>query len=428
MAQNDHPTLTLAQLANAVGGGAVAIRARARLQPAGGPGDKIFPPTYATGDRADTRYAFEDRVVEGEDGPQTVRTVLLDSVQSQANRMEEALREAWQDGEASFPVIAVDFSAEADIEDLGLLTTLDAPHRIADALMRDSVDADGKPFRHTAIGRAYTDARVTHATAVYSACPTALVFGVWDSTGPKGGMGAKFARALVSEIVGFNAQDGVKTKSRIDPAAIGAIPIFEDKDDPTEWTADEAQAAKDKNKPKPFSRGGDGSDKGKASAANHSNVAPSIDTVSGGVTIAHAEQTMVLSLAALRRLRFSTTVDGAPVDPAQRRATEQAARTALAALGLAAVVLQREQGHDLRSRCLLIPDGPLSFDLIPRDGGAPTSFRLDRQAALDLLQAAGAAAAGMGMGWQRAPLTLRPAPKLSALIRKSRELALPEEG
>ncbi len=427
MSQDILATLTLAQLADAVAGGAVAIRARTRLQPAGGPGDKVFPPTYATGERADTRYAFEDRMVEGPQGPEKVRTVLLDSVQSQANRMEEALRESWLDGEANFPVIAVDFSGQAGIEDLGLLTTLDAPHRIADALIRDSIDENGTPFRYTDIGRAYTDARVTHATAVYSYCPTALVFGVWDSTGPKGGMGAKFPRALVSEIVGFHAQSGVKTQSRIDPAAIKAIPIFEDKDDPTEWTSDESQAAMDKNKPKPFSRGKGNGEKGKASAANHSNITPSVEGSAGGVTIAYAEQSVVLSLAALRRLRFSTHVDGTAIEPSQRRSTEQAARTALAALALAAVVLQREFGHDLRSRCLLLPDEPLTFELLPRDGGAPTRFRLDRQGALDLLSSASEAAAAVNMGWERTPLTLQPAPKVTAIILASRKLAVHEE-
>ncbi len=90
------------------------------------------------------------------------------------------------------------------LTDLGEITTLDAPHRIADAIFRDSM-LDGEPFRDSAVGMAITDARVTHATAMYRYCPTALIFGVWDSTGPKGGSGSKFQRALVSEIVGVDA-------------------------------------------------------------------------------------------------------------------------------------------------------------------------------------------------------------------------------
>lgn len=38
--------LTHTILADAVRGGAAAIRARTRLQPAGGPGDKVFPPAF----------------------------------------------------------------------------------------------------------------------------------------------------------------------------------------------------------------------------------------------------------------------------------------------------------------------------------------------------------------------------------------------
>ena len=78
-------------------------------------------------------------------------------------------------------------------------------------------------------------------------CPTALVFGLWDSTGPKGGLGAKFARALVSEIIGHDAQVGVKTSSRIDPANIrvNAGPIYKAKDG---WTLDEGSAVKEKSK------------------------------------------------------------------------------------------------------------------------------------------------------------------------------------
>jgi CRISPR-associated protein Csb1 len=410
---------TFADLQRAVEGGAVAIRARAGLQPAGGPGDKVFPPTYATGERAETRYAFETRIIDGAEVP----TVLLDSVQSQANRMEEGLRAVWESGSADFPVITVDFSGEGDIADIGTLTSLDAPHRIADALLRDAVDAQGVPFRNTAIGKAYTDARVTHATAVFTACPTALVFGVWDSTGPKGGLGAKFPRALVSEIIGLHAHAGVKTASRIDPLGIQAVPVFHDKADPNDWTADEGQAAMDGKKPKAFSRSGEAGDKGKASAVNHSNIAPSIDPKAGGVTISEAVQTSVLSLVALRRLRFSTDAAGQPFSPDRRGPAERAARTALAALALVAITVQREFGNDLRSRCLLVPVGPLEFELLGRDGGEPRRFQLSSEEAVELLKAAAKAAAAAGLPWQREPLRLKPAAKLSTLIRKSRASA-----
>lgn len=101
--------IDLAALKKAVAGGAPAIRSRTRLEPAGGPGDKVFPPTYVKSGRAATKYAFEERQIEGK----TVMTVLLDSVQSQANRMEEALLEGWRRKDLKFPLVQVDFSKEA---------------------------------------------------------------------------------------------------------------------------------------------------------------------------------------------------------------------------------------------------------------------------------------------------------------------------
>src|SRR5690606_37233018 len=88
----------------AVATGACAFRCRAELQPAGGEGTKVFPPTYSG-----AAYATEKRRVPGRDEP--VECVLLDSVQSQANRMEEALQQAVDEGRIELPVIEVDFSA-----------------------------------------------------------------------------------------------------------------------------------------------------------------------------------------------------------------------------------------------------------------------------------------------------------------------------
>src|SRR5690606_31936550 len=93
----------------------------------------------------------------------------------------------------------------------GYLTSLQAPHRLADALLRDSL-LDGMRFRASAVGRAFTEASPHYATPVYKYSPAALVFGMWDSTGPKGGQGAKFQRALVSEIIGVGVEFGRKDR------------------------------------------------------------------------------------------------------------------------------------------------------------------------------------------------------------------------
>ena len=419
---SDPSTLTLSALTKAVAGEAVAIHSITRLLPAGTATDKVFPPTYVKEKQSETKYAIETRKVDGHD----VQTVLLDSVASQANRMEEALLEGWRRGELQFPVIAVDFSTVDELADLEQITSLQAPHRIADALLRDSIDENGTPFRQTAAGKACTDARPNHATAMYRYCPTALIFGVWDSTGPRGGLGTKFQRVLVSEIVGFDVVAGVKTASRIDPTAIErkAGPIFESKADPTEWTSLESEAAMEKGKAKAFSRKG-AADKGTPAAINHGNIPPSIDTTAGGVTMSHAVHTVVLSLAGLRRLRFQRNADGDPIPTAKRDRVETAARTALAALALAGVVYQRRNGYDLRSRSLLVASDSLRFELLYRDGGEPLPFTIEDPAAL--LGEAIETAAAEGLGWESTPVTLQPTPKLAHLIIESRKLKIAGE-
>src|SRR5438067_1189906 len=95
--------LTFNRLQEAVAGNAAAFRCRRRLQPAGGEGDKVFPPTFAG-----AVYAVEKRRLPGRS--EAVTCVLLDSVQSQANRMELALQEALEAGQIRIPVLEVDFS------------------------------------------------------------------------------------------------------------------------------------------------------------------------------------------------------------------------------------------------------------------------------------------------------------------------------
>src|SRR5262249_13438252 len=117
--------LTHDKLRTALSGSAVAFRLTLRLEAVS---PKVFPPTYEGG-----KYAVENRRINGQEVP----CVLLDSVPSQANRMELALQDAWMGGEIELPVVSTDFSA---VENPGVpkVTSLQAPHRIADAILRDS--------------------------------------------------------------------------------------------------------------------------------------------------------------------------------------------------------------------------------------------------------------------------------------------------
>jgi CRISPR-associated protein Csb1 len=401
--------LTLEVLGKAVAGPAAAFRCRRRLQPAGGPGDKVFPPTFAG-----AVYAVERRRIPGREEP--VTCVLLDSVQSQANRMELALQEAVDAGEIKLPLVVVDFSEhdptgdlEADeaagrlIEKVGRITSLQVPHRLADATLRDS-ELGGVPFRKSPKGKALDTVSAMNATPLFELCPTALLFGMWDSHGPKGGLGPKFERAIVSEIVGVGAEVGdLRRGVRRDPLEISKSVLVRAADDRTLLEVLEGKG-----------RGGV-----RPSELGHSSVPfpeqrdrKTEQNYYDGVTVEYAEQTTTLSLICLRRLRFP--VDGR-VDPE----VDVAARTTLAALGLAAATLAFEAGTDLRSRCLLWPDGPMVWELLDRPGDDPKKYSLTADGAVRLLNGTVDAARQVGLPWPEEPLVLKPSAVLVDLVRRS---------
>lgn len=392
--------LTYEMLRQAVDGGSVALRSTLRLQPVDGPGGKVFPPTYLRDGRG-SKYAFEplldkDREIK--------RTVLLDSVASQANRAEQALRDAWEDDKLVFPVPYVDFTGEigdGDEEDLshfGKITVLDAPHRLADAIFRDS-ELDGISFQDSDIGREVFKANPRNATAMYRHAPTALLFGQWNSTGPKDRPSEKFQRVYVSEIVGKDAKLGVKVSSRIDPLGIETVDIYSHEDSREKWTLTKKNGRK----------------KIKPSEIGHGNIAPSIDTDAGGVTISEAVQMAVISLAGLRRLRF----------PGEDKVV---IHTALAALGVAAMTFGLEADFDLRSRCLLVPLEPQTIELVARDGSEAEQVSVDCKMAALLLEEATKEAEKAGIGWSIDSMVLKPSQKFVDLLKLSASRSVESAG
>ncbi len=393
--------LSLEDVRAAVAGNSAAFRSVTEFQPADGPGGKIFPATYEGG-----KCATEERMIGG----QKVPCVLIDSVQAQANRIELALLEAWERGRIRLPVIRVDF--KDDLPKPFSVTSLDAPHRIADALLRDSLH-EGKPFRKSDVGKVLDAVDARNATSLLDLCPTALILGMWDSTGPRGGLGVKIQRALVSEMIGVNAIQGRKTASRLDPAQIqkdAAVLYVAKEGAEFAWTSDPSLAVQEKSKAKKLGK------EGKPSEANHGNVTPTI--ADGGFTIDRALQTTVLSLPALRRLRFPLNGEASSTS-----AADDAARTALAALALCGATLARDAGADLRSRCLLVPTAEFTWELIGSPGSAPRSFALSGSQAIDLLNQAVDAARTAGLPWRQDAVQLQPSPQLLDLVRRSQVLA-----
>jgi CRISPR-associated protein Csb1 len=393
------PSLSLDVVREAVMGNAAAFRLTQKLEAIS---PKVFPPTYEGG-----KYATESRRIDGED----VACVLLDSVPSQANRMELALQDAWEGSLIELPVVSVDFTA-AENPAVPKVTSLQAPHRIVDAILRDSTVGNGKTavkFRQSEFGKQLALLSAGYATPLLKYAPHCLVFGIWDSTGPRGGLGVKFARAIVSEIIGVGAVPGIKTSSRIDPLNIrvNSGVLFKAADG---WTLDEKQASMDKGKPIILG------EKGKPSEANHGNVTPTLSP--GGFTINYAEQTTVLSLPALRRLRF-------PAKSGDKSTPEVdiAARTYLAALGLLSATLAIDAGYDLRSRCLLRATTAIQWQLLGRPGEPDKPFVLSKEQAIDIYKKALSAVEKAGLSIDKKELVLTPSDDLVALVKKSMEIA-----
>ena len=407
-------TIDLQALKEAIASDAAFRRVR-RLQPVGGRGDKIFPPTYPPERGAQNnspRHVFEYRRVDGE----AIWCVLIDSVQSQANRLEEALLSAanGKDGDerVSLPYVTVDFRGSG-LEPLEQITSLDAPHRVYDAILRDS-HLDGVPLMQSDEGIRLAAAKPGDATALLEMSPSALLFGAWHSQGEGGGIGAKFPRAIVSEIMGINVPVelvenrrtgeveartfGRRTGSRIDPLGIlRKVEVFKGASI-ADWSTDQKTAGKGARKVRP-------------SEINHSNIAPTVDPL--GVTCDYAEHRATITLAGLRRLHFGGSE------------RDSAGRALIASLGLLALAEQDAQGYALRSRCDLVCEGSGTLELVRADGKA-AAVALDRKSTRRLYRDARAEAETVGFRFRS--LTLKPQDKLVEIVRRSRQLALEGEG
>lgn len=404
-------TITYGDIADAVATNKACFRAEIHLEPADGPGGRVFPPTYEGG-----KYATENRRINGE----TVPCVVLGSVADQANRQELALLDQRELG-ASIPVVVTDFSG-TEVGDLGTITSLEASHRCFDALFRDSLDGDTL-FRKSATGTAISEASDRNAGALLSHDPAAILFGAWDSTGPKGGLGAKFERAITTEIAAINVAFGAKTTSRIDVLGIEKAQnqIFEAEDSDLKWTLEQDQAAIASKKPKLYGKKGAG-ELGRPSQINHGNVVPSITPELGGITADYITSTTVLSLLRLRQLKFPVAADGSEFSPEQRIEAELAARSALAALGLLGLSAAVEGGFDLRSRCVLIPEESPTIELVGTSLQDKTTFELSSESARSVLGEAVAKVNDSGLAWNDQDTVLTPRDDLVTLVVNSRDI------
>jgi len=357
-----------------------AIRIRGTYQPQAGPSAKVFPPTYIAAANG-ARYHFELRWAA--DGT-AVEVAILDSIQSQANRLEQALLE--NASQLGLPQLVI----EAKLADRTVrVSSLEAPHRSRDAYLLDS-ELDGTPFDKTEVGRALLGVTLTDAAPLLSHSPQDLVLGVWDSHRGKR-IALKVARSYTSEMIGRNVLRGKKATTESDPLNLpgkSQVPLAEWR--PGLETSNKKSAEE------------------KLSELGHGMVPVSPDETVGGVSVQKISREAVLSLTGLARLTF----------PGSTGDATEAGRTALAALALAGDRLAfGRAGLNLRSGSDLVLETE-TIEWVGR-GARTTSFDLSAEEAVATLAEARSLLAEAGITWNPEPIVFQASPRLLRIIEQT---------
>jgi CRISPR-associated protein Csb1 len=359
------------------------------------PDGLVCPPTYASKKGEPPYIAFRKAFVEGEQR----EVVVLDSPQSQSNRIELALLQAHREGRFHYPDITIALPAEMNEPEISVLQL---SHRIYDAVMRTAL-LDNEPFFASAIGKAILDARSANATALFEHAPITLVLGGWDSNGGGGTLAAKLQRLVTSEIIGLDAQPASLSATKFDNLDIRsqAAELIVSAKDPVRRF--EIKTQKNQGASKKPSELGFGS--------VPSTAVPKAAVISGAI------HTSVLSCSGLRNISFPYG------DGRTDKQRDEAGRAVLAALSLYGLFSQSEAGYLLRSRCELIPEDNGQLEIIGRTLKDVTAARLSGDDALSLLNQAIEHAANYDLGLRREVLNLTADDRLVELVKRSRAAA-----
>lgn len=315
--------------------GPAALVIREHLMPVEGPDGVLFPATFAAGDGFPGGYNIDTF-------PEGANVCLIDSVGSQANRIEPLFMQE------KYKQLVPQIVVQAGERKINLL---EVGHRAGDAFVRCSEMANTlrEAFKALLDGDAEPLARLA---------PTSLVFGVWDSRDTQ----AKAPRLVASTIRAFNVKRLTRSAVYIPPIDYAAQEVFSEED-----------KAKAEGDPKnPLAKRGFVH----VPATGHGGV-----IASGGI-----RRDATLSLAALRLLRSGH-------DPAKTRVLQRYV------LGLALVAFTAKTSSYLRQGCMLVthPDKPPEFvEVYPT--GDRRSLSISHEA---VLQYATATANAFGVGKSR---------------------------
>lgn len=273
--------------------GPTALVIREYLMPVEGPDGVVFPATFAAGDGFPGGYNI-DRDAHGNN------VVLIDSVGSQANRIEPIFKDK------KYRHLVPQITIQAGEKTIHLL---EAGHRAGDAIVRCSglKEQLQNAFREVLKGNAETLAKLA---------PTSLVFGVWDSRDTQ----AKLPRLVASTIRAFNARPLTRGAVYIPPVDYAALDVFSEEE--------KAKAEGDQKNP----------------LAQRGFVhVPASGTHGGIIADGGIRRDATLGLAALRLLQAGN-------DPAKTQALQRYI------LGLALVAFTYSPLGYLRQGCLLVLD------------------------------------------------------------------------
>lgn len=282
----------------------------------------VFPPTYA-----DVGYNI-DELADG------TKVANIDSVGSQANRLEPIFKSAGRDSGGKqvnplaelVPQIEIHYGKEKKI------TIFDAGHRLGDALIRCVGKGEvGKKDSTFDLRQAAQDAfnrmlDKNDASAIAKLAPTSLVFGVWDSRDTQ----AKLPRIVQSVIRAWDVEVLHRSAQYNPPLDYAALDVFGEED-----------KAKQEGDPKsPLAKRG----------FVH---VPAGEALGGVIARGPIEQDVTVNLIALRRLEGENG---------------QGLRRYI--LGLSLVVATAPLDPFLRQGCLLVPDAkvPGQWKEVMRDG------------------------------------------------------------
>ena len=332
------------------------------LQPLGGRGDTVSPPTFAQaeGDEKGPRYVWSERRI----GDEMVSTCLLDSPASQANRIEESLLDLVQSDKLTLPLHRM------DVPHIGVLTDLELPHRTYDAAIGTARLADdGTEWKQSKIAKQIREASRRNAAALLEHTPLVLVLGGWDShsgTAANAWQG-RHEKAVWSKIVAVDAFKMSRPGGRLDPMGL-----------PSSDKVDLGAGVK------------------KLVEQGLGVVPPSMEKFPHlSITMRHAEQRSVISFGVFRKIGFGG------------QDKDKAARDFLAALGILGVAALHRSGGHLRSECDLVCERTDGWQIRRDDSPDETLSGITVEFALTVVKKALAGFPDAGLAFRREPVNLK---------------------